>query len=115
MGLAQQPGQPDQKDNKIKALYVAYITQELQLTEIEAQKFWPVHAQFDNEIKATNKQTDVLERQQSELNIKKKYQEKFVAIIGASRTNTFYIKDGEFRKRMLERLRKLKQEKRGNR
>ena len=115
MGFAQQPGQPDQKDNKIKALYVAYITQELQLTEIEAQKFWPVHAQFDNEIKATNKQTDVLERQQSELNIKKKYQEKFVAIIGASRTNTFYIKDGEFRKRMLERLRKLKQEKRGNR
>ncbi len=116
LGFAQQPSaQADQKDNKIKALYVAYITQELQLTEAEAQKFWPVHTQYDNEVKATNKQTDVLERQQSELNIKKKYQEKFVAIIGSGRTNTFYIKDGEFRKRMLERLKKIKQEKRGNR
>ena len=115
VGFAQKPVDADQKDNKIKALYVAYITQELQLTELEAQKFWPVHATYENEIKATNKQTDVLERQQSELNIKKKYQEKFVAIIGSGRTNTFYVKDAEFRKRMLERLKKLKQEKRGNR
>ncbi len=114
IGFAQQPGQADQKDNKIKALYVAYITQQLQLTEGEAQKFWPVHASYENEIRATNNQADVLERQQSELNIKKKYQDKFVAIIGSGRTNTFYIKDAEFRKRMLERLKKLKQEKRGN-
>lgn len=114
IGFAQPPGQADQKDGKIKALYVAYITQQLQLTEGEAQKFWPVHASYENEIKATNKQTDVLERQQSELNIKKKYQEKFVAIIGSSRTNNFFIKDAEFRKRMLERLRKLKQERGDN-
>lgn len=104
----------DAKESKIKALYVAYITQQLQLTEVEAQKFWPVHQQYDNEIRAVNKQTAVLERQQNELNVKKKYQEKFAAIIGNSRTNTFFIKEGEFRKRMLERLKKVRAQKRNH-
>jgi len=42
------------KAQKIEALYVAYITKELKLTEAEAQKFWPVHTQYDNEIRAVN-------------------------------------------------------------
>lgn len=114
IGFAQAPAKADQKGDKIKALYVAYITQQLQLTEGEAQKFWPVHSSYEKEIIATNSQANVLERQQSELNVKKKYQDKFVTIIGSGRTNTFFIKDAEFRKRMLDRLKKLKQEKRRN-
>ena len=40
-----------EKRAKDQALYVAYITQQLSLTEDEAQRFWPVHKQFDDEIK----------------------------------------------------------------
>ena len=41
-----QPGGDGKNQQKIQALYVAYISQELKLTEEEAQKFWPVHTTF---------------------------------------------------------------------
>ncbi len=110
--IAQQqrpPLSPGEKEQKIEALYVAYMTRELNLTEEEAQKFWPVHAQFDKEVRDVRMETSELERQQQVLNIKKKYQERFVKILGANRTNEFFIKDGEFRKKLLERLKKMRQ------
>ena len=110
-GAFAQPGA--NKEQKIQALYIAYITQELKLTEAEAQKFWPVHAQYDAEIKAVKAEASELDRQQAALNIKKKYQDRFSKIIGAQRTNDFYIKDGEFRKKMIDKLRQLRQQKQG--
>lgn len=111
--LYAQPGKKDDKNKgkNIEALYVAYITREIKLTEEEARQFWPVHNQYDNEIRATISQTNELERQQSILNIKKKYQDKFVKIIGNERTNEFYKTDAAFREKMIQRLRKTKQQK----
>ena len=43
--------QNDEKQQKIQALYVAFVTKKLELTTEEAQKFWPVYTQFLNEIK----------------------------------------------------------------
>ncbi|MBF02230.1 MAG: sensor of ECF-type sigma factor [Flavobacterium sp.] len=37
-----------EKKEKIKALKVAYITEKLDLTTEEAQKFWPVYNTFDD-------------------------------------------------------------------
>ena len=112
-GAFAQPGNNQNKEQKIEALYVAYITRELSLTEGEAQKFWPVHAQYDAEIRQLRTDASELDRQQAALNIKKKYQDRFTKIIGAQRTNDFYIKDGEFRKKMIDRLRQLRQQKQG--
>ena len=115
---AQEPPPPDdgaKKEQKIKALYIAYMTQELKLSEEEAQKFWPIHSQFDAELRAVSLDLPELERQQSILNIKKKYQDKFVKILGNNRTNDFYRKDGEFRKKLVERLQHLKQQNNMNR
>ena len=98
------------KDDRIRALYVAYITQELKLSADEAQKFWPLHAQFDSEIKTLRAEMPELDRQQAALNIKKKYQESFIKVIGSPRTNDFYRKDGEFRKKMIDRLRQMRQQ-----
>ena len=91
---------------KIKALYVAYITQELNLNESEAQKFWPVQDQFSSEIKSINKDksTTELAREEATLNIKKKYNDKFSKIIGNDRTDQFFKKDKEFRGRLMENL-----------
>ena len=111
-GFAQDGTTNNNREQKIEALYIAYITKELSLTEAEAQKFWPVHAQYDAEIKAVNTSNE-LERQQAQLNIKKKYQDRFSKIIGPERTNSFYIKDGEFRKKLIDRLRKMRQQKPG--
>ena len=37
-----------EKKEKIKALKVAYITEQLELSSEEAQKFWPVYNAFDD-------------------------------------------------------------------
>ena len=62
------------KNEKIQALYVAYLQKELNLTSEEAQKFWPVHSQFENDLKGIKKDLPELDREQAVLNIKKKYQ-----------------------------------------
>ncbi len=111
---AQQPGNP-KREEKIKALYVAYITQQLNLTPDEAQKFWPLHAQYESELQAINTgTTDELARQQAVLNVKKKYQPGFTKIVGSERVNNFYRQDAEFRKQLVERLKELRQQRKGN-
>lgn len=37
-----------EKREKVKALKVAYITEQLELTPEEAQKFWPIYNTFDD-------------------------------------------------------------------
>ncbi len=99
---------------KIKALYVAYITQELSLTEAEAQQFWPIHLGYENEVKEINeKKLPELEREEAVLGVKKKYKDRFTKVLGATRTDNFYKKDGEFRKKLLERLRERRKERGG--
>lgn len=109
----QRDADPVKREQKIKALYVAYISQELKLTETEAQKFWPVHAEFDNEVRSVNLDLSELDRQQNVLNIKKKYQDRFTRIIGADRTNAFFRNDAEFRKKLVERLKNMRQQNNG--
>ena len=104
-----QPGGGGNKSEKVEALYVAYMTKQLNLTEDEAQKFWPIHTQYDNELKAVERNNNELERQQNALNVKKKYQDRFIKVLGADRTNEFFRTDAEFRKRMIERLKAIKE------
>ncbi len=104
-------GQKDKIAQKIEALYVAFITKEMNLTPEEAQKFWPVHTQYAAELKAIQRETanDELAKQQAILNVKKKYQASFIKILGNDRCNNFYKKDGEFRKKMMDRIKQIKQ------
>jgi Skp family chaperone for outer membrane proteins len=104
----------DQKSQKIQALYIAYITRELQLTETEAQKFWPLHNQFDSELKSIHQNNlPELESEEASLKVKKSYRDRFAKIIGPNRTDDFFKKDAEFRKKLIERL-KERQERKGD-
>ena len=40
--------QPNNK--RIKAMKIAYITERLELTETEAEKFWPIYNAFENKL-----------------------------------------------------------------
>ncbi len=99
----------DKKQRNVEAYYVAFVTQKLNLTEAEAQKFWPVHSQFQAEIKSVDLNLPELERQQAMLNVKKRYQDRFTAILGGNRSNTFYRLHGEFITRLIE-IRKKRQQ-----
>jgi hypothetical protein len=107
-------GQPNAKrEEKIKALYVAYITQQLQLSSEEAQKFWPVHAQYDAELRTVNSGSlSEIEREDAALKVKKKYAASFTKILGADRCNKFNIHDNAFRDKVKARLREMRQQKR---
>ena len=111
MAFAQenQPVDEISKQERIKALYVAYVSQQLNFTPEEAQKFWPVHTQFETDLKSVKKDLPELDKQQARLNIKKKYQDNFNKIIGTNRCERFFRMDGEFKRKLLDRM-----EKRGN-
>lgn len=98
------PGDEAKRQEKIKALYVAYITQQLELSPEDAQKFWPVHAQFETELKSVKQDMPELEKQQAILNIKKRYQENFNRILGSNRCERFFRMDGEFKRKLLDRI-----------
>lgn len=100
---------PGNRKEKVQALYIAYVTQQLNLTGSEAEKFWPVHSLYDNELSSLSPDMNELDRQQATLNIKKKYDDRFIKIIGADRTNQFFKVDAQFRAKMIERLRKMRQ------
>lgn len=108
MAFAQenQTGDELSKQERIKALYVAYVSQQLNFTPEEAQKFWPVHTQFENELKSVKKDLPELDKQQARLDIKKKYQDNFNKIIGNNRCDRFFRMDGEFKRKLLERVEK---------
>lgn len=99
-----QAGEDLTKQEKIKALYVAYVTQQLKLTPEEAQKFWPVHTQFETDLKSVNKDLPELTKEQARLDIKKKYQDNFVKILGNNRCERFFRMNDEFKRKLRERL-----------
>ena len=44
-----------QKGERIKAMKTAFITQELNLSQAEAEKFWPVYNKYDNQLRTLKK------------------------------------------------------------
>lgn len=93
-------------EDKIQALKIAFITQKLELTSFEAQKFWPVYNVYDEEVKKIrrNSKGDVIERDEKLLKIRKKHNVHFEKILGAKRTNKLYIVEGEFRNVLIKQL-----------
>ena len=104
-----QPGDDTKKQEKIKSLYIAYITQQLELNPEEAQKFWPIHSQFEVDLKGVKTDLPELDKQQAILNIKKKYQENFNRIVGPKRCERFFRMDGDFKRKLLEKIRNHRQ------
>ena len=106
---AQTPQDPDaaKQQEKLQSLYVAFITQKLELTPVEAQAFWPVHNAFDKEVKGVDMNLPELEREQKILDIKKRYEPQFNKILGnPARVDKLFKLNGEFRKKLIERIRK---------
>lgn len=108
MAFAQenQPGDDQAKLERLKALYVAYVTKQLDLTPEEAQRFWPVHTQYDNDLKSVKASLSELDKEQARLDIKKRYQENFTKILGTNRCERFFRLNQEFGQKLRDRLQK---------
>lgn len=93
---------------KIQALKAAFITQKLELTPKEAQEFWPVYGQYEDDMKKIlddrGNPNDVLANEEKILNIRKKYRPEFEKVLGKPRMNKLFTTEKEFRNVLMNKL-----------
>ena len=88
------------KEEKIQALKIAFITQKLELTSEEAQRFWPVYDRYEGELRQViteHQNGDAIDAEEKVLNIKKRYRPEFIKVIGQPKMNTLFNAEREFR------------------
>jgi Spy/CpxP family protein refolding chaperone len=107
-----------QNRERVEALRVAYITNALQLTPDEAQKFWPVYNQYRGDLKTLRQnfkldaadETDPdfvdkkLEFEQKKLDLQKKYRPQFEAAIGPKKLALLISAEDRFKQELLRRM-----------
>lgn len=126
-GMAQEnpvPGPPQGNPrDRIEAIKIAFISQRLNLSPEEAQKFWPVFNQYTMEIKALRKQNNGKEEpltaeqqlafEQKKIDLKRKYMAPIEKIIGTERLNTLYGLEHEFKQKLMQ-MREMQEGRPGN-
>ena len=117
----------EKKKEKIEAIKVAYITEELELTVAESQAFWPVYNELqskEHELREKQRANfislkkdeeisdDVLETMIYEMSdihiaieeLRKSYLDDFIDLLGAKKTLQLMKAEKEFGRRMMERM-----------
>jgi len=104
----------------LQGLKIAFITKQLALSPDEAQKFWPVYYNYNDEFVTVKKEKkdDVLAAEEGVLNVKKRYFAEFKKILGSDqRANKVFLTDrefGEFIKKEMENRQKLRAQRQQN-
>jgi Spy/CpxP family protein refolding chaperone len=112
---------------KIESYRIAFITERLDLTPEESQKFWPVYNQYHDQLdkirdeKQKKKSLDLmadaeveqyitarLDVEQKELNLKKEYVQKFRQVLSARKVALLQDSEKEFRQEILKRAKARK-------
>jgi hypothetical protein len=125
--------QRKEKEERIKTLKIAFITERLAFTETEAQKFWPIYNAFEDknnelrvqsynhrkienietmtelEAKALVDDMILLENKKSKL--REKFMKDLLSAIPAKKVILLKATEDAFNKRMFEEFKKRRQEK----
>ena len=130
------PAIPQERMQEIKAQRTAFLTQRLDLTPEEAQRFWPVYNQYDKEAEAVRKEmreahrtikkdsdlTDAeasaaidkeLAGRQKELDLRRKYAAEFKKVVGPVKTLKLAKAERDFNKELIKRMRDRMEDRRG--
>ena len=115
-----QPQNNQAMADKVEALRIAYITQQLNLTPEEAQKFWPIYNVYKSELEGLRKNyggpnltaEQQLELEQKKLDLKKKYKPQFEGALGTAKLNQLYNLERKFQEKLKE-LREQRMQQRG--
>jgi hypothetical protein len=104
---------------KIRAAHAAYLTERLELTSSEAEKFWPVYREYAEKRRnvrqrlreARRKGTDEkslleldLKIKQQELDLEKEYSQRFQNIISPEKVMKLRQAETDFRKLLLRQV-----------
>ncbi|MBL7681950.1 MAG: hypothetical protein JNK00_01220 [Flavipsychrobacter sp.] len=115
--------QPGKRMERVRAIKVAYITDKLQLSAEQSEKFWPVYNQFEEERFAlwrkyrrseghaaqTHEESirsidEDIEMQEKMLELRKKYKDQFLKVITPNQLAALVDAEREFKKMLLQQL-----------
>jgi len=123
-------GQQQKMRQKIEAARIALISERLSLSPAEAEMFWPVYNEYRNQRKTLNKKfksdrmgvdqenlteeerkqflKQSMELKQKELDLEKEYSHKLLNIISTEQLMALETAEKDFRRMLLERVRRSK-------
>ncbi|MBS1779394.1 MAG: hypothetical protein JST70_08705 [Bacteroidetes bacterium] len=120
-----QPHEMPRRMERIHAIKVAYITDKIHLTSAQAERFWPVYNQYEDEKFALRKKyfanhsrpaqnmdeddsrksiDDDIEMQEKMLEIRKRYKDQFLNVISAQQLASLYDAEREFKRMLIQQL-----------
>jgi len=111
-GFAQDDDDAKNDGGRLQAYKIAFLTKKLSLSPEEAQRFWPIYNQYENEIRSARqefrqKKGSEIEIEEKILNIRKKYNNEFSKALTTEKVNTLFRSEKEFgnivQKEMMER------------
>jgi hypothetical protein len=114
----------DVRKERIKSLKIAFISQKLALTSVEAEKFWPIYNKYDEKIMslkeaqmklriqkrigsdedALKKIEEAEEKEAEVMVLKKKMRAELIPVISAEKVLKLEQLEQEFHKKLLEKL-----------
>ncbi len=117
-----------ERKDKIKSLKIAFISQKLSLSSVEAEKFWPVYNKYDDKImvlkesqmklrfdKRKSSDEDALKKiedaeaiETEVMLLKKKMRAELIPIISAEKVIRLERIEQEFHRKILEKLKQRK-------
>jgi hypothetical protein len=116
-----------QARERIRAAHAAYITQRLELTTDEAEKFWPVYREFAEkrrqlrfemlkQRRSEASDQEILNRdlelKQKELDLEKEYTKKLSDIVSPEKLVKLRQAEADFRRLLLKQLQERRRERR---
>ena len=119
------PAKAQRNNQNIESIRVAFITQKLDLTPEESQKFWPVYNSYREEARriavkraqqrralkhqpGTAAPVDELQLESEMLELKKRYRVEFARVLPKQKAALVYPAEREFMQQLIEHLPKRK-------
>lgn len=136
---AQEPPRPPFPREKVEAMKVGFLTQQLDLTPEEAKVFWPVYNQFQDELEQLRKSRrdnlvnarqnfeemsdnevektvdNELMFRQNELEILKKYHPLFKKVLPIKKVARLYKAEEDFKRKLLDMIQERRDDRRDDR
>jgi len=128
LGIFSINAQDKTKREKMEALKISYITEKLDLTTAEAEKFWPIYNDYKTakkEMKSKKgskkpnieEMTDIeveslinerIQKEQSILNLRKEYIGKFKTVLPIKKVAKLLQAEKEFRREIIKKMKETK-------
>ncbi|MFT4663692.1 MAG: hypothetical protein ACI8YQ_000169 [Polaribacter sp.] len=123
--------QDSKKEERIRSLRIAFLTEKLQLTPQEAEKFWPIYNEYEKERRTLRKdyrkekkgaelsvvEADAMvdasfELQEKQLKLKRTYYDRMKKVIPSQKLVALDRAEKEFRKKVVEEIKRRKKKER---